>query len=141
MRAIVAGDDLMVLERPAPSAVAAVERTIEACKSARQMVRQELTEAERSAEFKAMRVRDVAGAVVAAEALDDIVGDAERLRGELEAKLSVLSFIHAWVPRSHAAKVERALAATHAHGAHPAVARWQMALEELARDAAAELPK
>jgi len=141
VRAIVAGDDLMVLERPAPSAVAQVERTISACKHARQMVRDELAEAERSAEFKEMRVRDAAGAVVAAESLDGLVAEAERLRSELEARAATLSLLHAWIPRDQVAKVEKALVSPENRSAHPAVARWKAALDALMADATAELPR
>jgi len=141
VRAIVAGDDLMVLERPASSAVAQVERTISACKQARQMVRDELAEAERSAGYKAERVRDAAGAVVAAEALDAKIAKTERLQGELEAELSVLSYLHSQIPRDRAAMIEKALASSDVHGEHPAVAPWRAAIDALMADANAELPR
>jgi chromosome segregation ATPase len=141
VRAIVEGGDVAALDRPARSAVTEVERTIEACKSARQMVGDELAEAERSLEFKVMRVRDAAGAVVAAEALDEMIADAKRLRGELDAREAVLSFLHPSIARDQAAKIERTLASSEVRGTHPAVEPWRAALEALSRDAAAALPR
>jgi hypothetical protein len=107
-----------VLEPPAPSAVAVVAQTIEACRQAREMVGQELTEAERSLELRARRVRDAGGAVIATEVLEDMIADAERLRAELWALEAVLSFLHSWIPRDQAAKVEKALASSDAASIH-----------------------
>jgi chromosome segregation ATPase len=141
VRAIVAGGDLAVLARPARSAVSEVERTIEACKSARQMVGAELAEVEQSVAFKAQRVRSAVGDVLAAEALDGLIADAARLRGELEAREAALSFLHPWIPREQAARVERALAASNAQGPHPALDPWRRAVEALMADPTAELPR
>jgi len=52
-----------------------------------------------------------------------------------------LSFLHAWLPRDQAAKVERALVSSSAPDAHSAVAPWRAAIEVLSRDAAAKLPR
>jgi hypothetical protein len=41
----------------------------------------------------------------------------------------------------HKTKVEKALVSSDIRGEHPAVDRWRAAVEELGRDAAAELPR
>jgi len=131
-----------VLERAADrKEVTAAESEIETSNRALSLLRAELAGAEQSLELRTNRVRDAAGAVIATEALDAIVDDATRLRGELAACEAVLSFVHSLVRGEHKAKVERALVSSEIRGEHPSVAPWRAAFEELARDAAAELPR
>ena len=117
------------------------ERVIETSDAALSLLRAELADAERSLELRTRRVQDAAGGVIATEALDAIVADAARLRGELAACEETLNFLHQWIPRAQAAKIERALAASPAHGPHPAVDTWCAAIESLMADATTELPK
>jgi len=131
-----------LLEPPVDhKAKAEAEQTIVACGRALALLRAELSGAEQSLELRTRRVRDAAGAVVATEALDGLVAEAEQLRAQLEAKLSVLSYLHSQIPREHVAKIERALSSSHAHGAHPAINPWQMTLAALMADATADLPR
>lgn len=141
VRRIVAGDDMAVLERPARSAVAEVERTIEACRQARDMVAHELAEAERSVGFKLMRVRDAAGDVVAAEALDKQIAEAERLRAEYDRASAVLRFLNHVAPQSYTDRIAAALSPTDERGEHASIAPWRAALAALMSDANAELPR
>jgi hypothetical protein len=141
VRAIVAGDDLMVLGRSAPSAVANVELTIEACLSARQMVNQELAEAEQSVGFKASRVRSAIGDVFAVEGLDRKIAEVERLRAEHEGARAVLKFIRGVAPQSYDGKIAAALAPAEPLGPNSVVvAPFRTALEALMADATAALP-
>ena len=104
-------------------------------------MRTELADAERALELRTRRVRDAAGAVIAAEALDAMLAESERLRGELAAREAVLSFIHPYLPRDQAAKVEKALVSSDVRGEHSSIDPWRAALEALSRDASAALPR
>ena len=140
---LIAGDTgAAVLERAVDRKEAtAAESEIAACTAALAILRAELAGAERSLELRATRVRDAAGAVIAAEALDAVIANTVRLRGELAACEAVLSFLHPYIPRDQAAKVECELVSSDVRGEHPSVDSWRAALAELGRDAAAKLPR
>jgi chromosome segregation ATPase len=142
VRAIVAGDDLMLLQQPGRSAVREVEQTIEACQSARQMVRNELAEAEQRLDFRALRVRSAIGDVFEAEALDRQITEVERLRAEHERARAVLKFVRGVAPQSYDEKIAAALSPAEQLGpSSTTVAPWRVAFESLMIDASAELPK
>ena len=131
-----------VLERPADRKEAAeAERTIDTCNRALAILRPELVGAERAHELRIGRVRDAAGAVIAAERLDELVAAAARLRAELESHEAVLSFLHSYIPRDQATKIEKALVSPKTRGEHSALAPWRASLDALSRSATAELPK
>lgn len=140
---LIAGEtSAAVLERAVDrKEVTDAERTIDTCNRALALLRAELAGAEQSVELRTRRVRDAAGAVVAAERLEDVVADAVRLRGELAACEAILSYLHSTTPGQHKAKIERALVSSEVRGEHPAVAPWRAALEALMADAGAELPR
>jgi hypothetical protein len=142
IRRLLAGETSIALLEPAADhkTQAEAERAIEACNRALALLRTELADAERALELRTRRVRDAAGAVIAAEALDAMLAESERLRGELAAREAVLSFIHPHLPRDQAAKVEKALVSSDFRGEHPSVDSWRQAIEALSRDASAELP-
>src|SRR6185437_138538 len=142
IRRLVAGDTgAALLTRTDRKAEAEAGRAIETCNAALNILRPELSDAERSLDLRTSRVRDAAGAVIAAEALDAMIADTERLHGEIEARQSVLSFLHPLISREQKTKVERVLASSHAHVPHPALDQWRTALEALMADASAELPR
>jgi hypothetical protein len=129
------------LTRTDRKAEAEAGRAIETCNAALALLRTELADAERALELRTRRVRDAAGAVIAAERLAEMLAESERLRGELAAREAVLSFLHPYIPRDQAAKVEKALVSSDVRGEHPSVDSWRRAIEALTRDANADLPR
>src|SRR6185437_10756687 len=132
IRRLVAGDTgAALLTRTDRKAEAEAGRAIETCNAALNILRPELSDAERSLELRTTTVRDAAGAVIAAERLAEMLAESERLRGELAAREAVLSFLHPYIPRDQAAKVEKALVSSDVRGEHPSVDSWRGAIEAL----------
>jgi hypothetical protein len=73
--------------------------------------------------------------------LEEMLADTERLRGELDAREAVLSFLHPLIARERATKVERALVSSDVRGEHASVGPWRRAIDALMVDATAALPR
>ncbi len=141
VRALVAGGDVAELTRADPGAVRAVESTIEACKSALAIVKTELAEVETALGYKTLHVRSLAVEVMAPK-FDDILRQAEELRGALAGKLGILAFMQGWLPSGAPELMRfRALMQIPADPSHPEVTRWRSSHDALTRDAGAELPR
>ncbi len=142
VRALIAGGDVLELTHVVPDAVAGVERTIDACKRALAVVKSELAESETALGYKTLRVRSLAGEVMAPK-FGDILREAEALRHELAGKLGTMAFMQGSLP-SGAPELLRFRALMQqipADPSHPDVAPWKSSHEALTRDAGEELPR
>jgi hypothetical protein len=143
-RQFASGGDVLDLVRTVDrnaSSVDEMARVIETCKSARSLIQNEISSAERSAEYKATSVRSAIGEVLAAEALDGLLADANRLKVELARVQAILRFLRGTVPGQHDGKIERALRPAELLPLNgPEFSPWRAAVDSLTRDATGELP-
>ncbi len=142
VRALVAGGDVTELTRADPDAAREVERTIDACKSALAIVKTELAEVETALGYKTMRVRSLAGEVIAPK-FAEVLREAEDLRHALAVKLGILTFMQGSLP-SGAPELMRFRALMHqipADPSHSAVTPWKSSHDALMRDPSAALPR
>ncbi len=122
------------------NAVADAEGTIEACMSARALIRTHLADAEAQLGYKELRVRSAA-ADVAAPAVEQLLSEAQRLHREFEGKRAILKAIAPMLPAELGRKIASAFAESGAPMRTTAVAPWLASLETLMRDPAAPLPR
>src|SRR5262249_14781064 len=132
----------MELTRVDPSAMREVERTIAACKSALQHVQGELADAERNLGYKALRLRSLAGEIMASR-FDEVLQEAEALRHQLAGKLGILALLRGSRPADAPEMTRLAALMQQIPGDenHPFAAPWREAYEALQSDATASLPK
>ncbi len=142
VRAVVSGGEVMELTRADPGAVREVERTIAACKSALAICRTEAAAAETELGYKTLRVRSLAGEVLAPK-FGEILLEAEALHHALAGKLATLSFLQGSLVAGMP-EILRFRALMHqllADQNHEAVAPWKATYDALTRDAGTELPR
>jgi chromosome segregation ATPase len=140
VQAIVAGGAATLLERiNGRASEADIEREIVSLKSARDLCRTALADAETDLGWKERKVVSAIGAVLAGSA-SRLIAEEEQLRASLESRRAILRYLRSALPDAQTREIDRRLPAGFADDAHPAVLPWKAAAEELSENAEALLP-
>jgi hypothetical protein len=138
--ALVAGGDAAVMDRDR-FAEQEAENTVTACRSARDLCKGALADAENALGWAERKVTSAVGAVMAS-AVEKLFAEAERLRLELEGKRAALAVLRPMLPDELSRRIYMALPdLSLGNPGHPPVAVWQAAAEALSRDADSPLPQ
>jgi hypothetical protein len=137
---IVAGGSATLLQRVNGTREADVEREITACKSARDLCKATLADAQVDLGSGERKVIAAIGSVLSGSA-SRLIAEEEQLRASLEGKRAILRYLRSSLGDDQRRRVDAMLPPSVGWvDDHPAVGPWKAAAEALTRDADAALP-